>query len=229
MERSGTLSKLLLRHPSLKRKLTRRTLAPGDILVGAGDAIEHVIFPISGMITDVVALDGDFVGSGMIGRDGAVGSGVIFGASTHLNPSLCVFPGTAFVLPSAAFVEITKGDESICRTHFALHSWMLVQAQYIAACNVRHTVSQRLSRWLLQAAMVNGSETIPVTQDVIAQLLGVTRATISKNAGELDQRGCLRYKRGVISLVNREILEAQACECHSKLKYWRSKLEQDHD
>lgn len=227
MERSGTLAKLLLRHPDLKRNLTRRTLLSGEILASAGKPINSVIFPISGMISGAVALDGDFVCAGLIGHDGAVGSSVVFGASTHLNLTICVFPRAAFVLPTGLLVECTKGDESICRTFFALQSWLLVQAQYIAACNARHTVSQRLSRWLLQAAIASRIETLPVTQEFIAQLLGVTRATISKNAGELEDKGCLRYKRGIISIVNRDTLEAQACECHAKLKHWRSKQLKD--
>ncbi|MGB7771693.1 MAG: helix-turn-helix domain-containing protein [Pseudolabrys sp.] len=95
---------------------------------------------------------------------------------------------------------------------------LLAQAQQSAACNVTHVIESRLARWLLRAADLRGSDELPLTQEYIAQMLGVRRTSVTVVARTLQEAGMIRYKRGHINLIDVPALQETACECYHTVK-----------
>lgn len=224
MAQNAVLSELLHLHPELERHLDQTEFSTRDFIVRPDQAIENVVFPVSGLVATVMAVGSDFVEAGMIGADGAIGGSVVLGGRRHPTFALGCIPGAAHVLPAAVLFNLAKDDETVRTLFFRSESWLLVQAQQIAACNGKHAVSQRFCHWLLRAADIHGNESLFATQELIAQLLGVQRASISPCASELQDKGYIKYSRGVISIIDREMLEAQACECYRMIRKRRPGL-----
>lgn len=98
------------------------------------------------------------------------------------------------------------------------------EAQQVAACNTIHNISSRLCRWLLQTAdRINGDE-LPLTQDLLAHMLGVRRTSVTLLAQELQGKGLIQYSRGKIVILDRKGLEARACECYGVIKFEKRPL-----
>jgi CRP-like cAMP-binding protein len=95
---------------------------------------------------------------------------------------------------------------------------LLAQAQQSAACNAAHVIESRLARWLLRAADLHGSDELPLTQEYIAQMLGVRRTSVTVVARTLQQAGMIRYRRGHIKLLDMPALQETACECYQTIK-----------
>jgi CRP-like cAMP-binding protein len=95
---------------------------------------------------------------------------------------------------------------------------LLAQAQQSAACNATHVIESRLSRWLLRAADLHGGDELPLTQEYIAQMLGVRRTSVTVVARTLQEAGMIRYRRGHIKLIDVAALQETACECYQTIK-----------
>jgi CRP-like cAMP-binding protein len=221
MGENHILTKLLRRQPELNRNLSLKSFSARDVIAQPEQPLDHLIFPITGMVAMTVAVGSDLVEVGMIGPEGVIGGGAVFGARRHLTFASGCVSGTAHLLPAAVLIDLAKRDEIVRKSLFRAESWLLVQAQQIAACNGRHTVPQRLCHWLLRAADINGNKDLPATQELIAELLGIQRASISSSAAKLQDKGCIQYSRGVISIIDRKELEAGACECYAILQQRR--------
>jgi len=217
MHRNQILAALVRRHPELQRNLTRRDFLSKDVVVRPGEPIDHLIFPISGMLAVAVEVDGDFVGTGMVGSEGLVGGTVVFGFEKHLNFIVGRVPGSAYLLAAEEIIRLAEHDASIPRLLFACEAWLGVQAQQLSACNARHRIPERLSSWLLRAADAAGIDELFVTQDAIADALGVQRASVSNIAAEFQKAGWIAYKRGRITVIDRQALERRACDCPKQL------------
>ena len=125
------------------------------------------------------------------------------------------------------YAQLLERDETIRATLFAHEQFMMVQAQQTAACNAKHTIPQRLSTWLLRARDVAGADELLLTQEHLAHMLGVQRASVSGFAGQLQDMDLIRYRRGRLSITDVEGLTHQACECHSRLAAFHGKLFRD--
>ncbi len=195
------------------------SLAHGIVCYEAGDLIDRVYFPISGMISLLVAgRDGEIVETGIIGREGAAGLQSGLGERRSYSRTAIQIPGQ-FAVVSAAHFERAVSVSTPLRDlvlHYIEIRW--AEAQQIAACNALHLGSQRLCRWLLQAADCTGCDHIPLTQELLADMLGMRRTTVTLFAQELQRRGVIRYTRGKITLLDRKRLEGYACECYETLK-----------
>lgn len=190
-----------------------------------GDPIRHAVFPTAGMVSIVVALgDGDLVEAAMVGQDELIGAAAAFGTAEHLNSSFCQLAGTAYVLPAADLADIVRRDETVRSLIFAYEQFLLAQAQQTAVCNAKHHIMQRLSSRLLRAQEVTGSNEMFLTQEYLAQMLGVQRANVSGFAGKLQDMELIRYRRGRLSIVDGAGLARQACECHARLRACRKQL-----
>jgi CRP-like cAMP-binding protein len=221
MHQNQILAEIVRRHPELPRDWSRQEFSSKDVMIQAGGSIDHVIFPTSGMLAVAVATDDDFVGTGMVGSEGIVGASVVFGARRHLNFIIGRLPGSAYLIPAGELIDLAQRDGFVRRLLFVCEAWLGIQAQQLSACNARHKIPQRLSSWLLRAADATGADDLPATQDLIAEALGVQRASISNAASECQKAGVIAYVRGRIRIVDREALEQQACECHKRLDSFR--------
>jgi CRP-like cAMP-binding protein len=224
MNQNRILSALQRNHPKLAPRLTQIDFLPRQILVRSGEPIEQVIFPASGLLCTSIDLNDEYVEAGLIGSSGLVGGGVAFGAHEHSRFIVGRFPGSANLLPAHLLAEIARADASVRAMLFAVESWVLFQAQQLAACNVSHSLSQRFTGWLLRAADLAGTTELPITQEMIAEALGVQRATVSNTASELQKKGVIRYRRGQISISDCAALAQEACDCHKRLQAYRTAL-----
>jgi CRP-like cAMP-binding protein len=196
-----------------------------SVLVEAGSEPAHIYLPHSGAISITVALSpGHLVEVAMIGRDGVVGGAAALGADIWPSGAVVLFPGMACVVDVTALR--TVADRSITlRNLLARHELALTaQAQQSAACNASHSVEARLSRWLLRARDLSGDELLPLTQELLARMMGVQRNAISIVAHALRTAGTIRYSRGQISIANVEALRRTSCECYQAVKAAHDRL-----
>jgi CRP-like cAMP-binding protein len=171
------------------------------------------------MISLVVDLaDGDRIEAGMVGRRGTVGGSVMFGGRTHLTTAFAQLPGSGWVLKASDLHELAERASDVRDLFFRNEQYLLAQAQQTAACNAKHRIPQRLATWILRAQFDSGDAELNLTQEYLAQMLGVQRASVSMFAGALQEKGLIFYRRGRVRILDREGLEHEACECHATLR-----------
>jgi CRP-like cAMP-binding protein len=187
----------------------------GKLLVEAGGELTYVYLPHSGIISSVVSLsEGQAVEVAMIGRDGIVGATEALCDAISLSDAAVVCQGRASVIAVEDFRAIAA-ESAAWRQLLARHEQsLLAQAQQSVACNAAHSVEERLSRWLLRARDLWDGETLPMTQEQLARMIGVQRNAISIVAHALQQAGVLSYSRGQIEIIDVEALRKSACECY---------------
>jgi CRP-like cAMP-binding protein len=195
------------------------------VLIEAGSTPPHIYLPHSGAISMTVRLsEGQVVAVAMIGRDGPVGASAALGADIWPGDAVVLFPGTASVLDVADLKAVADRNVTV-RNLLARHEMaVFAQAQQSVACNASHSVEARLSRWLLRARDLTGNEALPLTQEFLAQMIGVQRNAISIVAHALRRAGTIRYSRGQIAIVNVEALRKTSCECYHAVKATRDRL-----
>jgi CRP-like cAMP-binding protein len=194
-------------------------LARETVLVEPGAPLSHIYLPHSGVISLMVDLsDGQAVEVAMVGRDGAFGTAAALGGGISLTNAVVLLPGTASIL-GVARVRATVDQSAVLRTVLMRYEQALfAQAQQSAACNACHSVEARLSRWLLRARDLSDGENLPLTQESLAQMIGVQRNAVSIVAHALQQAGILRYSRGNIEITDLEGLRAASCECYGAVR-----------
>ena len=226
MRRNDILARLQELHPDFVTSRARQiSFVHGDIFGESGRPIDEVLFPGSGMISLVVDLrDGDRIEAAMVGRYGAVGSTVLFGARAHLNTGFAQLPGTGWILKAADLVALSDRAPEVRDLFFRNEQYTLAQAQQTAACNAVHSVEARLARWLLRARDLHDGRTLPLTQELLAQMIGVRRNAISIVAHALQEAGTIGYSRGQIEILDVEALRATSCECHAAIRARQKQL-----
>jgi CRP-like cAMP-binding protein len=210
---------------ALRPHLQPVELVRDTVLVEAGGRLTHVYLPHSGAISMMVRLsDGQTVEAALVGRDSVVGAAAALDGGISLTDAVVLLPGTASILDLANF-RVAAERSVIFRTLLARHELaLLVQAQQSVACNASHTVEARLSRWLLRARDLCDSETLPLTQELLAQIIGVQRNAVSIVAHALQQAGIISYSRGHIEIRNVEGLRQTSCECYTAVRAQHDRL-----
>lgn len=197
----------------------RQTLHAPDV------RIKDCYFVESGMVSIVAVLDeGDPMEMGVIGFDGFVGLPVVLGAGQSPGEAMVQLPGMALQIDGAVLKQIF--DERVGARGVLLRyaQAMQVQVSQTAACNGRHDTEQRLARWLLMVVDKFRIQPIPLTQEFLSMMLGVRRQQVSLTAAVLQNAGLIRYRHGSIEVVNRDGLEAVACECYGVVARESSRL-----
>lgn len=204
---------------ALASHLTPVQLPQHDILFEVSDAVDAVYFPADAVISLVVPLStGEMVETAMVGRDGVIGAGAALNGRVSLNRAIVQIGGHALRCPIGPLKNIIRDHPNIQSLMFAHEQALFAQAQQSAACNATHVVESRLSRWLLRAADLHGSNELPLTQEYIAQMLGVRRTSVTVVARTLQEAGMIRYRRGQIELLDVAALQQTACECYQTIK-----------
>jgi CRP-like cAMP-binding protein len=184
-----------------------------------GDPLDHIYFPHSGIISLVVPLTGgQMVESAMVGRDTMFGGSLAIGGLPSSNRVIVQLAGDGVTIDVAPFREIAEKSPNFRITLIRHEQALFVQAQQSAACNAAHTIEARLSRWLLRARDLSGSDKLALTQEFLAQMLGVQRSSVSIVANTLQQAGLIHYSRGRIEITNLAGLQAACCECYGTVK-----------
>jgi CRP-like cAMP-binding protein len=193
---------------------------PQDMLLfEAGDTINRVYFPHAGVVSLVVELaSGETIEAAMIGREGVVGGLSALDSRISISRAIVQIAGAASVVDVDHVRHLAERSTAFHTTLIKHEQILLAQSQQSAACNATHTIEARLSRWLLRCRDLVGSEDLPLTQEFIAQMLGVRRTSVSIVANTLQQAGLIKYKRGHIRVTNLEGLRESACECYATVK-----------
>jgi CRP-like cAMP-binding protein len=195
------------------------SLTLGVVLQEPGQLFNQVYFPRIGMISLLAVMqDGTSVEIATVGREGAVGASAGLGSRIAPHRSVVQIAGTAARIAIAPFQAAIDKSSSL-KTLVARHNdSLLMMVQQSAGCNALHAAEARLCRWLLQARDRCDSDRLPLTQEFLAQMLGVRRTTLTLVARELQSAGLIRYARGKIEILDRAGLEATACECYKAVK-----------
>ena len=200
--------------PRLERVLQPVSLKFGDVL-HATERIEHVYFPVDCLVSLLAPLEGhQSIECGVIGSEGMVGVPIALGMNTSPIEAKVQTAGTALRMRASAFRRELKNDSALqTRLHRYIHVLMGQLAQ-TAACNTFHQIEARCARWLLTTRERIRSNELELTQEFLAQMLGVRRVGVTVAAGNLQRRGLIAYSRGRIVILDPERLAEAACECY---------------
>ncbi|HTW33488.1 MAG TPA: Crp/Fnr family transcriptional regulator [Rhizomicrobium sp.] len=196
------------------------TLDRGDVLLEPGEDVVQIYFPGPGTIAALVLHlhDGKSAEAAMIGMEGAIGGIISNGDKPAFAHGVAEIAGPALRLSTDALEDAKQRSPSL-RDHFARYAdCLLAQVLQSVACNAVHDFDARLARWLLATQDRCGKNNLKVTQDFIADMLGVRRPYATRIAGQLEQTGSIHRGRGTITIVDRARLERQACECYGYLR-----------
>jgi CRP-like cAMP-binding protein len=187
-----------------------------QVLYEPGLEIEKLYFVEEGLCSILTVMaDGSTVEVGMIGNDGMVGfSAILITGQASPSEVIVQVPGSARCINTAQFRTAFNQSEGIRRVvHRCIADSLMLGAQ-TAACNRLHSMEQRLARWLLMASDRIASDTMPMTHEFLAQMLGVRRSGVTLVCGELQRSGLIGYHHGTMTILNREGVQALACECY---------------
>jgi CRP-like cAMP-binding protein len=199
--------------------LTPVRLSARQPLAVPGQPITSVYFPHDAMISlSVVDANGGAVEVGSIGCEGMAGLPVLLGTDRSTSRLLVQIGGEADRMDAATMLRETERLSELRRLLLLYTQAFVTQIAQSTACNRLHSSEPRLARWLLICRDRLGRDELPITHETIAHMLGVRRATVTEAAGELQRRGMIRYRRGVVMILQREQLEAAACECYQLVR-----------
>ena len=206
----------------LQRLLVRLepvTLTFGEVLYRPGEPIRHVYFPTNSLVSLLTLVEGHMaLEIGLVGREGMLGIPLALGTSDSPVRALVQGSGSALRMNSAHFLAGFRRSVPLQKEiHRYIHERM-VQITQTAACNRFHQVEARLARWLLMTRDRVQSDQFRLTQDLLGCMLGVLRVAVTKAAGALQQRKLISYRRGEISILDGQGLEAAACRCYQVVK-----------
>jgi CRP-like cAMP-binding protein len=201
-------------------------LSLGQVIYDVGEPIAEIYFPLGSLVSLISPVNHSATEFGLVGNEGLVGVAGLLGGQCTISRAVVQLADSALKIETDILkTEFDRG--SAVRSHLLLYiQWLLTQTIQNGACQAHHSTDSRLARWLLSIYDRLGQDELQLTQKYIALLLGTRRATITAAAGNLQQRGLIRYSRGVITLMNRPGLEAQACQCYALL---RQEYERLHD
>jgi CRP-like cAMP-binding protein len=191
-------------------------LAQGHVLFEPEEDVVTTHFPLSGTMAALIVVleDGRTAEAASIGREGAVGGIISAGHKPAFTRAVIQIAGPAFRVETAR-IEVAKQRSSVVRDLFDRYAdVLLAQVLQSVVCTAFHPMRQRLARWLLMTQDRIGSKELPLTQEYLAQMLGVHRSTVIRVARLLQNDGVIRRARGRLTVVNRVKLEKASCECY---------------
>ena len=195
--------------------LRRVDLQHDACLIEQGDEVRDVYLPAGAELDNIVRLeDGSGVLTASVGREGMAGLAAFMADTPSMWQVIVRVPGPAWAASAAQLRPILNATPTLHRRMLELTHFYQAQSAQNVACEARHRVSERLARWLLTSIDNTGGDTIRITQEELAQVLGAQRTTVVEAAGRLREQGAIRYLRAKVRVVDRPLLERQTCECY---------------
>ncbi|WP_460483583.1 Crp/Fnr family transcriptional regulator [Comamonas humi] len=191
----------------------------GTVLYESGGRLSHVYFPISTIVSLLYVLeDGGSAEIAVVGNEGLIGVSLFMGGQT--TPSRAVVQSAGQALRLKAHLMMTEFNRAGDVMHLLLRytQALLTQMSQTAVCNRHHSLDQQLCRWLLLSLDRLHSNELVMTQELIANMLGVRREGVTEAAGHLQKAGLIQYRRGHITVLDRVGLEQRTCECYAVVK-----------
>src|ERR1700694_3110074 len=217
-------NRLLLALPSrdLKRlmpELKHIRCQSEQVLMDADNSLDHVFFPDSGVVSVVaVYSDGSIIEMATRGREGCPGGQAVFGAKSSSVRLLVQIPGSAAKMSRGAFTRAMESMPSFRSLMYAYIQAFLEQVLVSVACNGAHSLKQRLARWLLMMRDRGDDDALLITQNLLAEMLGVQRPTITNAAQELEGAGLIVRGRQQVTILDRTGLTQESCECYQLVR-----------
>jgi CRP-like cAMP-binding protein len=206
-------------YKKIENHLEKIEMIVGKVLYYPSEKIEYVYFPETSVISIVIVFeDGNTVESGIIGNEGCSGAATILSEEVSTQEATVQLSGIGHRLPIAEFHKLFEDNKEF-RGAAMRHIYSYIhQISQNAACLCHHKIDQRLGRWLLMFDDRASTDNLILTQEFIAQMLGVHRPTVSKNANALQKKKFIKYNRGTVKITDREGLEEYACECYQAIR-----------
>lgn len=190
-----------------------------QVVQDPGEEIEFGFFLNSGLASLlVVTKDARSVEVGVVGKEGFVGAPLATGIRRSLHRVMIQVAAGAFRIKSEVLENILSSAPGLQHNLNRFVLMQGLQTAQLAACNRLHEIEQRLARWLLMSHDRVGSQTFPITHDLLAQMLGSGRPSVTVAAGALQRAGIIEYTRGMVKILNRQALEGAACECYEVIQ-----------
>src|SRR3984957_806543 len=190
-----------------------------DVLMNADSSLDHLFFPDSGVVSVLaVYANGIVIEMATIGREGCSGVQAAFGAKRSSVQLLVQIPGSAAKMSRAAFMRAMESMPAFRNVMYAYIQAFLEQVMVSVACNGAHSLKQRLARWLLMMRDRTDDDALPITQDLLAEMLGVQRPSITNAARELDRAGLIERGRRQVTILDRQGLTKASCECYQLVR-----------
>lgn len=204
----------------LRRYVEIVTLRRGEVLFEPGDDVTGVYFPLDGAVVALLIpfLEGRTIETATVGREGALGGVVSQGFLPAYTRAVVQMGGSAIRINAAHLQSAKRGSPSIRNAFVRYADCLLAQVLQSVACNATHPIEQRCARWLLTLHDRLDTDLLPVTQDQLAEMLGVRRTYLSGILHKLQEQGLIDMNRARIAIRNRPALEATACECHARVQ-----------
>ncbi len=191
----------------------------GNVLYESGGTLAHAYFPTTAIVSLLYVMeDGGSAEIAVVGYEGIVGVSLFMGGESTPSRAVVQSAGTGYRLRSDVMKEAFNRAGPVLHLLLRYTQALLTQMAQTAVCNRHHTLDQQLCRWLLLSLDRLRSNELVMTQELIANMLGVRREGVTEAAGRLHKAGVIRYQRGRISVLDRHKLEQRTCECYAVVK-----------
>ncbi|MFK2932692.1 Crp/Fnr family transcriptional regulator [Dyella agri] len=191
----------------------------GKVLYESGSRLSHVYFPTTSIVSLLYVMeDGASAEIAVVGNEGIVGISLFMGGESTPSRALVQSAGRGFRLKADLMLQEFNRAGPVLHLLLRYTQALITQMSQTAVCNRHHSLDQQLCRWLLLSLDRLDSEELAMTQELIANMLGVRREGVTEAAGNLQQAGLIRYQRGHITVIDRAGLERRTCECYAVVK-----------
>jgi len=191
----------------------------GKVLYESGDALRHVFFPTDAIVSLLYVMEsGSSAEISVVGNEGMVGIAVFMGGESTPSRAIVQSAGYAFRLSGSQFKSEVNRHAELLQLMLRYTQALITQMAQTAVCNRHHSIDQQLCRWLLLSLDRLPSNQLTMTQELIANMLGVRREGVTDAAGKLQRLGVIEYSRGHITVLDRPQLEQLCCECYAVVK-----------
>lgn len=203
----------------LSPRFTDERLDFKQTLVEQDRPVEFVYFVETGVMSLLTDLDdGESIETGTVGNEGLVGISAVLGVPYASGRALCQVPGSALRVPAAVIAGEADRISPWFRVLLRYVHFVSAMTAQTAACNRLHAVDARMSRWLLMTHDRVDTDDFPLTQEFLAQMLGVARPTVNVAGSMLQKAGFISYTRGRVTIIDRQGLESASCECYARIR-----------
>ena len=206
--------------------LKRVDLPLGKVLYESGDSLPLVFFPTDSIVSLMYVMEsGASAEISVIGNEGLVGITVFMGGESTLSRAIVQSAGSAFSLSAERLRNEFNGFADMRMLMLRYTQALITQMAQTAVCNRHHSIDQQLCRWLLLSLDRLAGNRLVMTQELIANMLGVRREGVTEAAGKLQDQGAIKYHRGKITVLDRPLLETLSCECYAVVKAETDRLQ----
>ncbi|GGY74731.1 Crp/Fnr family transcriptional regulator [Marinobacter zhanjiangensis] len=200
-------------------QLTRVEMKLGEVIYEAGQHMEYVYFPTDCIISLLyVMIDGSSAEISVVGKEGVTGVAVFMGGESTPSRAVVQSKGFAYRMPARSLKKEFNEHAEVRVLMLRYTQALITQMSQTAVCNRHHSIDQQLCRWLLLSLDRLPDNRLTMTQELIANMLGVRREGVTEAAGKLQKKGVIKYHRGHIDVIDRPQLEALCCECYEVVR-----------